>query len=68
MDGEASPAARLVKSLADESPDTLVSLPETGEKLTLAKALEKIEEEAQMDAKEADIYRAAVECALINGT
>jgi hypothetical protein len=68
MEGEASPAARLVKSLADESPDTLVSLPETGEKLTLAKALEKIEEEAQMDAKEADIYRAAVECALINGT
>ncbi|MGL4573441.1 MAG: hypothetical protein ACRCV9_01480, partial [Burkholderiaceae bacterium] len=58
--------AQQVKTLLDESPDTLVTLPGSDTPMTTAKALELAQRDADEVRFDADLVKAAAECALMN--
>jgi hypothetical protein len=59
--------AQRTAALAQEKPDLQVVLPGSDEKLSLKEALAKAKEEADMERSDADLLRAAAECALSFG-
>jgi hypothetical protein len=65
-DAPAVPAATLAR-LTEEMPDMPVRLPGSDKTTTLAQALEMAKKEAEFEAGEADLVKAAFECALSFG-
>jgi hypothetical protein len=64
-DGEAvSLDAQRVAQIAEESPGLKVRLPGSDETITVTEALTRAKEEAAAEAKEADLVKAAMDCAL----
>jgi hypothetical protein len=65
-DAPAVPAATLAR-LTEEMPDMPVRLPGSDKTTTLAQALEMAKKEAEFEAGEANLVKAAFECALSFG-